>query len=268
MIVYGVLASVSIGDLFIAGVLPGVLMGLLLIVVSVIISRRRGYRSTATDEDGDKLGRAVWQGGFSLLAPLVVLGGIYLGIFTPVEAAVIAVLYALLVGTLVKRALNVAKIWDALTETSAVCGGLVLIMGTAVVFGEYMALNQVPQRIAAALLTVTSQPTLMLLLIGALLVVLGTFMETLSTIIILTPILLPLVKQLGIDPIHFGIVLVVASEIGFLTPPLGVNLFVASNISGLPLEKVARAVVPFIVAMIGALVVVITVPWISTVMTR
>ncbi len=268
MIVYGVLASVSIGDLFIAGVVPGILMGLLLMLVAVVISRRRGYRSGPMNEPGETLGKAVVQGAFSLLAPVVVLGGIYLGIFTPVEASVIAVIYALLVGGIVKRSLGPRKVWDALGETSAICGGLVLIMGTAVVFGEYLALNQVPQRIAGALTTVTTNPTLMLLLIGALLVVLGTFMETLSTIIILTPIFLPLVKQLGIDPIHFGIVLVVASEIGFLTPPLGVNLFVASNISGLPIEKVARAAIPFVVAMIGALAIVIAVPWLSTLLVR
>ena len=268
MIVYGVLASVSIGDLFIAGVVPGILMGLLLIVVSVAISRRRGYRSARLDEAGESLGGAVIRGGFSLLTPVIVLGGIYLGVFTPVEAAVIAVVYALFVGIAVKRTLGLTVIWRSLSETSAICGGLVLIMGTAILFGEYLALNQVPQRIAGAMLTITKDPTNMLLLIGALLVVLGTFMETLSTIIILTPILLPLIKQLGIDPIHFGIILVVASEIGFLTPPLGVNLFVACNLTGLPLEKVARAVVPFIVAMIGALVVVITVPSLSTMLVR
>ena len=138
-----------------------------------------------------------------------------------------------------------------------------LIMGTAILFGESLTLNQIPQQIAGAMLEITSDPTAMLLLIGALLVVLGTFMETLSTIIILTPILLPMVVQLGVNPIHFGIILVVASEIGFLTPPLGVNLFVACNLTGLPLERVARATVPFVIAMVAALIAVILVPWFS-----
>ncbi len=268
MIVYGVLASVSIGDLFIAGIVPGILMGFLLIVVAVVISRYRGYRSAVVNQPGETLGRAVWRGGFSLLTPFVVLGGIYLGVFTPVEAAVAAVVYALLVGIVVKRSLSIRAIGECLAQASAICGGLVLIMGTAVVFGEFLAINQIPQQVAGMMLEVTDDPLLMLLLIGLLLVILGTFMETLSTIIILTPIFLPLVKQMGIDPIHFGVVLVVASEIGFLTPPLGVNLFVASNISGLPLERVARAVIPFVIAMIGALVVVIAVPWLSTVLVR
>ncbi len=263
MIVYGVLAGVSIGDLFIAGVLPGILMGVLLIAVAIRIARRRGYRSSIGATADETLGKAVWRGTFSLAMPFVVLGGIYVGVFTPVEAAIVAVVYALLVGVIVKRALSLAAIWEALSETSAICGGLVLIMGTAILFGESLALNQVPQRLASAMLAVTTDPTLMLLLIGALLVFLGTFMETLSTIIILTPILLPMVTQLGVHPIHFGIILVVASEIGFLTPPLGVNLFVSCNLTGLPLEKVARAAVPFIVAMAAALIAVIVFPWFS-----
>ncbi len=268
MIVYGVLASVSIGDLFIAGIVPGLLMGGLLIGVSLLISARRGYRVSGGSDPEETLGRALRKGAFSVLAPVIVLGGIYLGVFTPVEAAVVAVVYALVVGVGVKRTLDASSIARSLSEASAICGGLVLIMGTAILFGEFLALNQVPQRIAGAMLDLTQSPALMLLLIGALLVVLGTFMETLSMIIILTPILMPLIRQLGIDPIHFGIVLVVASEIGFLTPPLGVNLFVACNLSGVPIEKVARAVLPFVVAMIGALVVVILVPWISTVLVR
>jgi C4-dicarboxylate transporter DctM subunit len=268
MIIYGVLASVSIGDMFIAGVLPGLLMGMMLIVLSVGISRKRGYRSTDALEDGEALGRALKEGAFSLLTPFVILGGIYLGIFTPVEAAVVAIVYAVLVGVVIKRTIGIAGLWQSLSDASAICGGLVVIMGTAILFGEHLALEQIPQRLAAALLAVTESAPLMLLIIGAFLVVLGTFMETLSTVIILTPILLPLVKQLGVDPIHFGIILVVASEIGFLTPPLGVNLFVACNLSGLSLEVVARAVTPFILAMIVALVIVILVPQISLVLVR
>jgi C4-dicarboxylate transporter, DctM subunit len=268
MIVYGVLASVSIGDMFIAGIVPGLLMGLLLMLVALVISYRRGYRSDSASIGGETLAKAATEGALSLLTPFVILGGIYLGIFTPVEAAVVAIVYALLVGVVVKRSIGVAELWKALSETSAICGGLVLIMGTAILFGEQLALEQVPQRLAAAMMLVTDNATLMLLLIGAFLVVLGTFMETLSTVIILTPILLPLVKQLGVHPIHFGIILVVASEIGFLTPPLGVNLFVACNLSGLSLEAVARAVLPFVVVMIFALIVTIVLPSLSLVLVR
>lgn len=263
MIVYGVLASVSIGDLFLAGVVPGILMGALLIGTAYFLSRRAGYRGQTRQFHMREFLVAIWNGKFSLAMPFVVLGGIYLGVFTPVEASVIAVVYAALLGLLVKRSIGLQSLWASLTEASTICGGLVLIMGTAIFFGQVLALNQVPQRVAASLLAVTTDPTLMLLLLSAILIFLGTFMETLSTVIILTPILLPLIVELGIDPIHFGIVLVVTSEIGFLTPPLGVNLFVACGISGLSLEQVARKVLPFVATVIVGLLVLIYWPAIS-----
>ncbi|MBB4121427.1 TRAP transporter large permease [Martelella radicis] len=263
MIVYGVLASVSIGDLFLAGLLPGILMGSLLIFTTYILARRNGYRGTPTPFDRRQFLASLWRAKFSLATPFVVLGGIYGGIFTPVEASVIAVVYALGVGILSKRSLGFKNLWDALSEASIVCGGLIVIMGTAVFFGEFLTLNLIPQKIAASLLDITDSPVVMLLLIAAILIVLGTFMETLSTVIILTPILLPLIKQLGIDPIHFGILLVVTSEIGFLTPPLGVNLFVACGISGQSIEQVSRRIMPFIATIIAGLLVLLLVPQIS-----
>ncbi len=263
MIVYGVLASVSIGDLFLAGLLPGILMGALLIGTTYLLSRKNGYRGTPHTFEARKFAASIYKAKFSLSMPFIVLGGIYGGIFTPVEASVIAVLYALLVGMLVKRSMGIGDLWTALTEASTICGGLILIMGTAIFFGEFLAINLIPQKIAKSLLSITSDPTMMLLLICAILIVLGTFMETLSTVIILTPILLPLIKQLGIDPIHFGILLVVTSEIGFLTPPLGVNLFVACGISGLTIEEVSKRVLPFIATIIVGMLILLYFPQIS-----
>lgn len=263
MIVYGVLASVSIGDLFLAGLLPGILMGALLVATTWFLSRRNGYRGAVRQFDRREFLTALWNAKFSLATPFVILGGIYGGIFTPVEASVVAVAYALLVGVVVKRSIGLADIWASLSEASTVCGGLIVIMGTAIFFGEFLALNLIPQKIAAALLDITSDPILMLLLIAAILIVLGTFMETLSTVIILTPILLPLIKQLGIDPVHFGIILVVTSEIGFLTPPLGVNLFVACGISGLTIEQVSKRVLPFIATIVVGLLLILFFPQIS-----
>jgi C4-dicarboxylate transporter DctM subunit len=263
MIVYGVLASVSIGDLFLAGLLPGIMMGALLIFTTWLLSKRGGYRGAPRTFDRAEFLSALWRAKFSLATPFVVLGGIYGGVFTPVEASVIAVAYAILVGVLIKRSIGLRDLWLALSEASTVCGGLILIMGTAIFFGEFLALNLIPQKIAASLLNITSDPIMMLLLISLILIVLGTFMETLSTVIILTPILLPLIKQLGIDPIHFGIILVVTSEIGFLTPPLGVNLFVACGISGLTIEEVSRRVLPFIATIIVGLLILLFFPQIS-----
>jgi C4-dicarboxylate transporter DctM subunit len=243
--------------------LPGILMGALLVVATWALSRRGGYRGAPRPFAAGAFGRALWHSKFSLATPFVVLGGIYGGIFTPVEASVVAVAYALLVGVAIKRSIGLRDIWAALSETSTVCGGLIVIMGTAIFFGEFLALNMIPQKIAAALLDITRDPILMLLLISVILIVLGTFMETLSTVIILTPILLPLVRQLGVDPIHFGIILVVTSEIGFLTPPLGVNLFVACGISGLTIEEVSRRVLPFIATIFVGLLLILFFPQIS-----
>ena len=263
MIVYGVLASVSIGDLFLAGLLPGILMGALLIGTTYLLSRLKGYKGESRPFDARLFAASLYKAKFSLATPFIVLGGIYCGIFTPVEASVIAVVYALLVGVIIKRTISFSSLWDSLSEASVICGGLILIMGTAIFFGEFLALNLIPQRIASSLLSVTSDPIVMLLIICAILIVLGTFMETLSTVIILTPILLPLIKQLGIDPIHFGILLVVTSEIGFLTPPLGVNLFVACGISGLSIEQVSRRVIPFIATIIVGLLILLFFPQVS-----
>ena len=260
MIVYGVLASVSISDLFMAGIVPGALIGLLLILTALFISYRRGYASGSEHFGLMKLLKAVWQAKFSLFTPFLVLGGIYLGIFTPVEASVIAVLYALFVGVVIKKSIGIKLIWEAFSEASVICGGLVLIMGTAIFFGQYMALNQIPNKIAAYILSITHSPYVLLLIICFLLLILGMFMETLSTVIILTPILLPLMKKLGIDPIHFGVLFVVTNEVGFLTPPLGVNLFVACSISKRPIESISRKVIPFIIAIVIGLLIILFYP--------
>lgn len=263
MIVYGVLASVSIGDLFIAGVLPGILMGLLLIGTTYLLSRRGGFRGAKREFSVRDFLRNLYAAKFSLAMPFIVLGGIYSGIFTPVEASVVAVVYSMLIGLIVKRTIGLKEIWASLSEASTICGGLVIIMGTAIFFGEFLALNNIPQQIASSLLSVTEDPIVMLLLLSVILIVLGTFMETLSTVIILTPILLPLIVKLGIDPIHFGILLVVTSEIGFLTPPLGVNLFVACGISGLKIEEISKRVIPFILTLVVGLLILLFFPQIS-----
>lgn len=265
MIIYGVIASVSIGDLFIAGILPGMLMALLLLVPSFCLSRKRGYgkgHSFAVD----RLARAIWNGKYALLMPFIVLGGIYAGIVTPVEAAVMAVMYAFVVAVCIKRTLNLRGLWDCLSEASGVCGGLIVLMGTAVFFGEFLTLNLVPQAVASLILGIVNDKYLLLLLITLLLLFLGMFMETLSTIMILAPILLPMVREFGIHPIQFGVMLAMTSALGMMTPPLGVNLFVACNLTGLPLERVSRQAVPFILSMLLGLAAIVLIPWFSLVL--
>ena len=263
MIVYGVLASVSISDLFIAGVIPGIFIGFSLILVSLYTSIRKGYIGEGEPFNLKRLLASIYRGKFSLFTPFLILGGIYLGVFTPTEAAVVAVIYALFVGFLVKRSLNLRAFWDSLSESSLICGGLVLIMGTAMFFGRFLALEQVPPKITASILSISKDPIILLLIITTFLLFLGTFMETLSTVIILTPIFLPLLKAVGIDPIHFGILFVVTNEVGFLTPPLGVNLFVSCSLTGRTLEQISRKEIPFIIAIIICMLVLIYFPQIT-----
>ena len=265
LIVYGVITSASIGDLFIAGIVPGLLMSFLMMGTVFLISQVRGYAG-GNAFHVRALAVSIWNGKYSLMMPVIVLGGIYTGMVTPVEAAVVAVLYALVVAMLVKRTLTFRGLWDCFTESSMVCGGLTIIMGTAVFFGEYMTMNMIPQSLAAFIIEFVSSKYTLLIIICIFLLIIGTFMETLATTMILTPILLPVITTFDIDVIQFGVIMVVTNAIGMLTPPLGLNLFVACNLTGLSLEQVSSQVIPFICALILGLALIAFIPWLSLVL--
>ena len=265
LIVYGVITSASIGDLFIAGIVPGLLMSFLMMGTVFLISQVRGYAGGNAFHVRD-LAVSIWNGKYSLMMPVIVLGGIYTGMVTPVEAAVVAVLYALVVAMLVKRTLTFRGLWDCFTESSTVCGGMTIIMGTAVFFGEYMTMNMIPQSLAAFVIEFVSSKYTLLIIICIFLLIIGTFMETLATTMILTPILLPVITTFDIDVIQFGVIMVVTNAIGMLTPPLGLNLFVACNLTGLSLEQVSSQVIPFICALILGLALIAFIPWLSLVL--
>ena len=265
LIVYGVITSASIGDLFIAGIVPGLLMSFLMMGTVFLISQVRGYAG-GNAFHVRALAVSIWNGKYSLMMPVIVLGGIYTGMVTPVEAAVVAVLYALVVAMLVKRTLTFRGLWDCFTESSTVCGGLTIIMGTAVFFGEYMTMNMIPQSLAAFIIEFVSSKYTLLIIICIFLLIIGTFMETLATTMILTPILLPMITTFDIDVIQFGVIMVVTNAIGMLTPPLGLNRFVACNLTGLSLEQVSSQVIPFICALILGLALIAFIPWLSLVL--
>ena len=258
LIVYGVITSASIGDLFIAGIVPGLLMSFLMMGTVFLISQVRGYAG-GNAFHVRALAVSIWNGKYSLMMPVIVLGGIY-------TAAVVAVLYALVVAMLVKRTLTFRGLWDCFTESSTVCGGLTIIMGTAVFFGEYMTMNMIPQSLAAFIIEFVSSKYTLLIIICIFLLIIGTFMETLATTMILTPILLPVITTFDIDVIQFGVIMVVTNAIGMLTPPLGLNLFVACNLTGLSLEQVSSQVIPFICALILGLALIAFIPWLSLVL--
>jgi len=229
-----------------------------------LLARRSGAVLQADPaEQRESVLKLVWQGKFALALPVLILGGIYSGIFTPVEAAVCAVVYALIVAVFIYRQMSWQDLMAAVDGALKMGGALMIIVACSTLFATVVTLERIPQQVVESLSGMTSSALVVLLLICALLIIIGTFMETISAIIILAPILVPLVVSYGIDPIHFGIILIVTVEIAFLTPPLGVNLFVASQIAGIPFEKVAWTILPFVVTLILSMLIVILFPSIS-----
>ncbi len=263
MIIYGVAGNVSVTQLFMAGFIPGIIVGVALMVVVYLVALKKEYVGIDERYTTRMVMAMMWKNKCALFAPVLILGGIYGGIFTPTEASVIAVVYAFLVGWIINRQLNFRMIYESLKETNRIVGSFLLIIGTGTLFARFLALYQVPLKVANLISSISSDWLTVLMLINLLLLFLGMFMDTAATIIILTPILLPLVMKLGVDPVHFGIIIVLTSEIAFLTPPLGVNLFVACSLTNLSLETVAKACLPFIVVLLLMTVLITCVPQIS-----
>ncbi len=247
-VIYGAMADVSIAGLFLAGFIPGVMFTLAMCLVVWRQARTHSFPVREIHFSPGEFVQVFIKAFPGLMMPAIILGGILGGIFTPTEAAAAGVLYALLVGFFVYRELTLAQLWPILRDTGIMSGGIMLIVANASLFSWILAAEQVPQMVAGAISAVTREPWLVLLLINLLLLFVGCIMETLAAIIILTPVLLPLVKGLGIDPLHFGVIVVVNLSIGLATPPVGVNLFVAGGIAKISLEQISRAVWPFVLA--------------------
>ena len=268
MIIYGVVASVSITKLFMAGLIPGLFIGLMMIGAGRLVSQKRKYVGSGEPFSMPRVLAGIKRGKWALAAPVIILGGIYAGIFTPVEAAAIAVFYAFFIGAFVYRSLTWQGFFDSLRVTAMTSGTVIVIVGVALSFGRLLTLYRIPVMVAETLSTISSEPIIVLFLIALFLIVIGTFMETLAQIIILTPVFLPLVQSLGVDPIHFGVIFVICCEIGFLTPPLGANLYVAMKQADVSLEAVSKAVLPFLAALILGLIPIILFPEISLFLPR
>ena len=263
MVVYSVTVNSSVSSLFLAGFIPGILIGLVLIVYSYFYARKAGYKG---DTEPFSIGRAlreVWRGKWALLSPVIILGGIYGGIFTPTEAAAVSVVYSLIIGLFVHRELNFRDMLEVTKRSCETTATILVVIGCATGFSKVLTLGRIPTTVATLLTTMTDSKVLILLLINLLLLLVGCFMETVCAIMILAPILFPVVTALGVDPIHFGIIMVTNLAIGFITPPLGVNLFVASRVGETTLDVVIKGIVPFLVLMIATLMLITYVPAIS-----
>ncbi|MFZ1815449.1 MAG: TRAP transporter large permease [Rhizobiaceae bacterium] len=259
MIIYGLVSETSIPRLFLAGLLPGLVVTFLLMVTTYTIARRKGYGGTGQPFSWRPFLKASWDGKWAIGAPVIILGGIYGGAFTPTEAASVAVFYALFVGFFIYGELTVAKIIEALRFTALLTGILILISPT-LAFGQLTAFYDVPAAVQEGITSITQNKFVIMLLIGIFYIFIGTFMESFAQIILFTAVFFPLVTSLGIDPVLFGIFTVITCEIGFLTPPLGANLTVAARLSSITIEKVSVAVLPFIAAYILGMAIIIAFP--------
>jgi tripartite ATP-independent transporter DctM subunit len=262
-VIYGSLAQVSIGTLFLAGIVPGLLMGLVLMVVVSLVAKKRDL--PLSDErpplrDALRIGA---RAAPALIMPFIIIGGILGGFATPTEAAVIASIYALLVGTLLYRDLRWADVpaimWDSGKQTAQV----LFIVAAAGAFGWVLVQQQVPNAIINGILGLTESPWVVLLLVNLILLVLGMFIEGLAIIIIAYPIFLPLMTAIGVDPAHFGVVMVLNVMIGLVTPPVGLCLYIVSEISGAPVSQILREIWPYLIALLVVLALVTYVPAIS-----
>ncbi|OGL14818.1 MAG: C4-dicarboxylate ABC transporter permease [Candidatus Rokubacteria bacterium RIFCSPLOWO2_12_FULL_69_21] len=261
-VVYGVITEASIGRLFAAGVVPGLLMGLALVLPVYWISKRHGWGGERWGTRAE-IRHAVWEAKWGLMAPVVILGGIYGGIFTPTEAAVVAVAYGLFVGVVVFRNLGWWDLYGVFLDSAVATSVVMVVVAFAGLFSWTGSTLGVMDRAAKTMLGLTGNPYLLLLMLNAMLIVAGMLLDAISIYYVFLPILLPVMKQFGWDPVWFGVMMTVNLAVGTITPPVAVNLYVASNISGASMEEVSRWALPFVLALVVVLLLVTYVPALS-----
>ena len=262
MILYGVSAEVSIGELFIAGFGPGLLIGCALMLFVYVYCKFKGWGKT--DGEGRlSIGKATWQAGWALMMPVIILGGIYGGIFTPTEASAVAVFYALVVGMVIYREIKFSDLYLILRKSVMSSAVIMFIIANAGLFAFLITRAGVPDAIGRYLEAVLQSPGLFLLGVNTALFIIGMFIETSAAIIVLAPILAPVAVHFGIDPVHFGLIMVVNLAMGMITPPFGVNLFAACTVARISLDRMIPYLLPFVLVIIACLMVVTYVPGLS-----
>ena len=263
MVIYGVSTSTSISGMFMAGFLPGILIGIGLIICCYFYCKKQGWKGDDRRYTVKEKLAAVWDAKWALINPVIILGGIYAGIFTPTEAAAVAAVYAFICGTFIHRELNIKNIFDPIAASCSTTGTTMVIIGCATAFTKILTIQRIPDMITKGISGLTTNSVLILLLINLLLLIVGCFMDTTPAMMVLSPILLPIALSIGMNPIHFGVIMVVNLAIGFITPPLGINLFVAAKVGREPLETVTSGIMRFMVVMLICLMLITFIPAIS-----
>ncbi|MEZ7173730.1 TRAP transporter large permease [Sporosarcina sp. OR05] len=262
LILYGVVAGVSVSELFIAGVFPGLVIVVSLLIMAYVVSKRNGY--TGMEKSTPKeIFTAFRKSIIALLMPVVILGGIYGGYFTPTEAAVVAVFYGFVVGVFIYKEIKIKQLYKVLVDSAVTTAIVMIIIGTAGLFSFYISITGVPELIMTLISGLTTNAIIFLLIINLVLLIAGMFFDGAAAILIFTPLFLPAAISFGIDPVHFGIIIVVNLAIGLVTPPVGLNLFVAAQISGISFSRLSKAIMPFIVILIVDILIISYVPAIS-----
>ena len=262
LIVYASITDLSVSKLFVGSVIPGILMAVGLIIYALFYGKKNDLPAHERKSAKEVLlifKDSIW----ALLMPVIILGGIYGGIFTPTEAAAVSVIYSIIVGCVIYRELDLKKLIQCTKNACETTASILIVIGCAAGFSKVLTLGRIPTTVASAMLALTDSKIVILLLINVLLLIVGCFMETLCAIMILAPILYPVVTAMGVDVTHFGIIMVVNLAIGFITPPLGVNLFVASRVGETTLDTVIKGIIPFLALMIITLLCITYIPAIS-----
>lgn len=262
MVLYGVIANVSIGQLFLGGIIPGVMCAGALMIMVYIVAGRRDY-PTDPRQSWSQVGSLMWKSLPALLTPMVIIGGIFSGYFSPTEAAAVTVVYAILIDLLFYRELTLRRIWDAVYETAVTSSSIATIVAGVSLLSFIFAREQAPQQIASMFLSVADGPIMFLIAVNLMIFVLGCFIEALVILLVIVPILVPVAAGFGIDPVHFGIIVVLNLMISIMTPPMGMALFVVSQVGDIPFQRLARAILPWLIPPVIVLILVCIFPILS-----
>ena len=260
-VIYAVAVNASVKDLFIAGALPGIMMGIAIIIVCIITAHKEGYRGTSERPSLKNVWESFKDGFWALLMPVIILGGIYGGFFTATEASVVSLVYCIIISMFVYKEMSWKDLYNTVRDMVGLSGVTMFMMGFANAFSYYLTLERIPHTIAEVFLNISNNPFVVLLLINILLLLVGCVIDNIPATIILSPILLPVVEQFGMSPITFGVLLTMNLAIGLITPPYGIDLFVASAVSGVSIEKMCKRVLPFIFSLLIVLMLITYIPW-------